>query len=208
MTPLAHFEAVWQRCAQLTALHAYIVRNVTGVLQPDELLRAEWVARLSALDLYVHELIAQLMLEIFEGRRPATVAYQRFQLSNETVERIRHARTAAETSAAFDLEVRNQLGYITFQEPEKIADGMRMCSTVELWNEIALALGANQSTKIAEAKSLKRELSLIVRRRNRIAHEGDLQPTVVREPLPITQADLLVVRERIETMVRAIDRVV
>jgi hypothetical protein len=65
VTPIAHFDAVWTRCAQLSALHTYLENNVAGILQPD-VLRAEWVARVSALDLYVHELIAQNMVATYE----------------------------------------------------------------------------------------------------------------------------------------------
>ena len=92
MTPLAQFEAVWSRCSLVSTLHAYLAKNVS-VMQPDELLRAEWVARVSALDLYVHELVAQLMLSVFEGRRPASPAYLRFQVSVETLNRIQAAVT-------------------------------------------------------------------------------------------------------------------
>ena len=207
MTPIAHFEAVWNRCAQLSALHAYLAKNVSGVLQPDELLRAEWVARVSALDLYIHELVAQLMLEIFEGRRPASPAYLRFQISNETIDRIRAAATKSDAGAAFDLDVRQQLSYVTFQEPDKIADGVRLCSTIELWNEVALKLGATQATKADKAKDLKKDLSLVIRRRNRIAHEGDLQPSTLREPWPISKVDLTFVEGQIERLVRTIDAV-
>src|SRR5690348_1514771 len=198
MNPLAHFEAVWSRCAVLSALHAYVANNFTGVVQPDELLRAEWVARVSALDLYVHELVAQLMLATFEGRRPPTPAYLKFQLSNETVNRIRTAASQSDASAAFDLFVRNYLARITFQDPEGIAEGVRLCSAVELWNEVALKLGATAATKIDEAKDLKRRLSLVVQRRNKIAHEGDLQQPPLREPWPIDQKDLRTVAEEIE----------
>ena len=208
MKALAHFDAVWSRCAQLTTLHAYLAKNVSGVMQPDELLRAEWVARVSALDLYVHELVAQSMLAIFEGRRTASPAYLRFQISNETLSRIRAATTASEASAAFDLYVRDYLSRITYQDPDDIADGVRLCSAIELWNEVAINLGATQSTKTAEAKNLKTQLSLIVRRRNIIAHEGDLQQSPLREPWPITQADLVFVANQIEKLVRAIDAVV
>ena len=156
MTPIAHFEAVWNRCAQLSALHAYLANNVSGVLQPDELLRAEWVARLSALDLYVHELVAQRMLEIFEGRRSATPAYLQFRVSNESLERIRAAATRSDAASAYDLDIREQLSYLTFQDPEKIADGLRLCSPVELWNEAALKLGATQATKTIKAKDIKK----------------------------------------------------
>ena len=205
MKPLAHFDAVWARCAQLSTLHAYLANNVAAVLSPDELLRAEWVARLGALDLYIHELVAQYMVEIFEGRRPPTAAYSRFKISTDTLDRIRTTPTSAGASAAFDLEVRNQLSFLTYQDPDRIADGVRLCSPIELWNEVALKLGATPDTKVDEAKRLKTELSLLVRRRNQIAHEGDLQPTPLREPWPIGQQDLSFVRDLVDKLVRTID---
>lgn len=208
MTPLAHFEAVWARCAMLSALHAYLANNVAAVAQPDEILRAEWVARVSALDLYVHELVAQRMVAIFEGRLPPTDAFQRFQVPAETLGRIRNAPSPVDATAAFDLHVRQSLGRTTFQLPEAIADGVRLCSSVELWNEVALRTGATEANKIATAKSLKKDLSLIVGRRNGIAHEGDLQQAQPREPLPITRADLVTVHDRIDQIVRAVDAVV
>jgi hypothetical protein len=192
----------------LSALHAYLEQNVAAILQPDELLRAEWVSRVSALDLYVHELVAQRMVSIFEGRLPATDAFQRFQVSAETLNRIRSAQSAVDAAAAFDLHVRQALGRITYQFPDPIAEGVRLCSPVELWNAIALHTGATEATKSTTAKSLKTDLSLIAGRRNRIAHEGDLGPTQPREPLPITRADLVAVRDRIDQIVRAIDAVV
>lgn len=208
MDPLSHFDAVWARCGHVAGLHAYLSRNLTPALQPDELLRAEWVARVSALDLYIHELVSQLMADIFEGRSPASPAYLKFQISTEAMARIRTSSTQTGATAAFDLYVREQLGRITYQAPDDIADGVRLCSTIELWNEVALSLGATQASKISEAKALKRQLSLIVRRRNTIAHEGDLQQTPLREPLPISQADLADVSSHIERVVRAIDAVV
>ena len=208
MTPLELFEGVWDRCAEMAALHAYLEKNVSSVLRPDELLRAEWVARLSALDLYVHELIAQLMLAIFEGQRLLTPAYLKFRISNESLDRIRAAGTPAEASATFDLEVREQLAHVTFQDPEKIADGVRLCSQVELWNEVALQLGATEATKIKNARTLKKSLSLVVDRRNKIAHEGDLQPTYLREPWPISRSDVDFVKSLVEQISRAIDAVV
>ena len=177
-------------------------------MRPDELLRAEWVARVSALDLYIHELVAQRMLAVFDGLRPVSPAYLTFRISNETSGRIRAAASLADASAAFDLEIRDQLSLLTFQEPERIADGVRLFSAVELWNEVALHLGATPAAKSSAAKALKTELSLIVRRRNKIAHEGDLQPNSPREPWPIQQEDLVFVADRVVKIVRAIDAVV
>ena len=208
MSPLALFEAVWSRCDQLSALHAYLALNTSAILQPDELLRAEWVARVSALDLYIHELVAQFMLATFEGNRKATPAYLKFQVTSEILNRIRAATSASDAGAAFDLHVRSNLSRVTYQYPEDIADGVRLCSTVALWNEIAMQRGATPATRESRAKSHKTDLSLLVRRRNIIAHEGDLQQALTREPFPISAADLAFVRKEIEAVVRAIDKVI
>lgn len=171
----------------------------------DEVLRAEWVARVSALDLYVHELVAQRMLMSFEGVLPRTPQFQAFQLPLETIDRIRAAPSPSSASAAFDLEVRQQLSLITYQDPEKIADGVRLCSGVELWNAVATHQGAAPAGKVAAAKKIRQQLRIIVDRRNKIAHEGDLQPTLPVTPWPISQADLAQVSTFIEGVVRSID---
>jgi len=199
---------VWERCNQLSTIYKYLSGQLTVALRPDELLRAEWVARVSALDLYVHELIAQKMRNIFEGVRPPSKGFLRFSISNDSLLRIRSTASIAEAGAAFDLEIRERISYITYQDPDKIAEGIRLISDVELWNEIAILGGANSSNKQSEAKILKRGLSLIIERRNKIAHEGDLQPGLPRTPWPIDSTDLLHVRDCISSIVDAIEKIV
>jgi hypothetical protein len=208
MTPIAHFQSVWDRCEQLCVIHTYLESQLTNALTPDELLRAEWVARLSALDLYIHELVAQRMREIFEGVRPTTPGFLKFQIPNDVLMRTLESQSLTGKSSAFELEVRNKLSILTYQDPEKIADAIRLISEVELWNEIALKLGATTATKSDESKRLKLELSLIVQRRNKIAHEGDLQPSNPRTPWSVEKADVRYVTEVINKIVKAIDQIV
>lgn len=208
MTPIAYFNAVWERCGEIEALHTYLVGNLAPVMSVDELLRAEWVARVSALDLYVHEIVAQNMVMIFEGTRASCPGFLKFQCSSDTVIRIHNAPTPSDATSAFDLEVRSRLSRATYQFPDDIADGIRFVSNCELWNEIAVAKGATPSTKITDAKALKKSLSLIVERRNKIAHEGDLQPSIPRSPWPISRADVTFVATFISGLVQAIDSIV
>jgi hypothetical protein len=70
MTPKDYFDEVWRRADLFATLHAYVINNVAPVIQPDELLRAEWAMRVSALDLYIHEVVSQNLLKIFQGTRP------------------------------------------------------------------------------------------------------------------------------------------
>lgn len=208
MTPKTYFDDVWQRCELFVALHGYRVAQATGALQPDELLRAEWAARVSALDLYEHELVTSHLVGIFTGARSLCPGFGRFQVSADALMRIQNAPTLADRAAAFELEVRTRLSRVTFQAPDDIADGVRMVSPCSLWNEVALRLGASAATVTVVSGDLRKKLSVIVDRRKKIVHEGDLQPTVPRVPWPINRSDLADITTFIGRIVSAIDAIV
>lgn len=208
MSPIDHFKEVWIRCDHLSVIHAFLARNVASALQPDEILRAEWAARVSALDLYIHELVAQRMVAIFEGKLLSCPGFSLFSVPAETIQRVRTAVSPTDASAAFDLTVRDQLSRKTFQFPDDISAGVRLCSGIALWSEVALHLGATPKNKDEDAKRIKKELTQVVGRRNKIVHEGDLQPTTPRTPWPISQADVAFVTQFIGAIVDAIDAVV
>lgn len=206
MTPLELFEAAWARCDQLRSLHAYLAANVTSALQPEEILRAEWSARVSAIDLYVHELIANKLVEIISRVRPEPIGISKFNLSASIV--LQNSQNVANFLAPLDLEIREKLERRTFQNPDDIADGIRYISDVELWNEVALADGATSMDKVSRAKSIKAQLTQIVNRRNKIVHEADLQPGIPRVPWPISSNDLETIREFLEKVIKSIDVII
>ena len=67
-------------------------------------------------------------------------------------------------------EIREKHSYKTFQKPDKIAEAIRLISDKQLWIEVGAKINK-------PAKDIKQELSLIVERRNKIAHEADIDPT-------------------------------
>jgi len=67
-------------------------------------------------------------------------------------------------------EIRERLGYQSFQQADKIAEAIRYVSDQKLWDELANKIGKS-------AKNLKQQLNSIVDRRNKIAHEADIDPT-------------------------------
>ncbi|MEH2468375.1 HEPN domain-containing protein [Nostoc sp.] len=68
-------------------------------------------------------------------------------------------------------EIRERLSYQSFQQPDKIADAIRQISDKKLWDEVA-------SKMSKPPKEIKQQLTLIVDRRNKIAHEADIDPTL------------------------------
>lgn len=109
---------------------------------------------------------------------------------------------------AFDLEVRSKLARVTYQFPDDIADGIRMITGIELWAEVVRHHGSTGPAIKAGASALKGELTQIVNRRNKIVHEGDLQPGVPRIPWAISRTDVDHVRDVIKKIVDGIEAVV
>ena len=73
-------------------------------------------------------------------------------------------------------EIRDRLGYQSFQQADKIADAIRYISQQKLWEVVSVEISqTTQTTK--SAKEIKQQLNSIVDRRNKIAHEADIDPT-------------------------------
>lgn len=69
-----------------------------------------------------------------------------------------------------EAEIRGSLSYKSFQDPDKIADAIRLISDKKLWDEVANKMGRT-------TKDIKQQLNFIVDRRNKIAHEADIDPS-------------------------------
>lgn len=194
------------RIEHIRAAQAYLAVQTSGPLQTDERLRAEWAARVSALDLYVHELVSDYLVETVVGLRHPSNGFGRFHLSCALLLQAPLDKSSFQNAA--DLEIRLRLERRTLQLPDEIAESIRWISDIELWNEVVIRLGEPPITKIYAAKALKQRLTQIVNRRNKIVHEADLQPGIPRVTWPISQDDVLSVSKTIYDIVTAIDAIV
>lgn len=75
-----------------------------------------------------------------------------------------------DNTAWLEDEIRGSLGHESFQHPDKIADAIRRISDKKLWEEVSTQIGK-------PPKDIKQQLRTIVDRRNKIAHEADIDPT-------------------------------
>ena len=100
-------------------------------------------------------------------------------------------------------QIRTSHGHLSFQNPDNIADDIRLISGVSLWNEVCCSTGRLQPQDM-----LENSLRLIVNRRNQIAHEADLNPSYpgVLWPIDLNMADSAVTF--IENLAEAIHAVV
>lgn len=179
LTAIEAFQTSIARVVQLGGLHDAILSLTTKALDPSDILRAQVVLGVSALDYYIHEITVLGMVEVFNGRRPATAAFRKYRISMDSVV----ASTTNTGNGWFESDVRERHSFSTFQQPDKIADAIRHFSEVKLWMEVGKKMATPEN-------DVKTRLKLIVDRRNKIAHEADLDPSYPGVYWPITKHDV------------------
>lgn len=169
------FNESMRRVRDLHSLHQSLTQVLTSAVDLSDVLRAEIVLAVSAFDFFVHDLTRLGMLECHANARVRTDAFKRFQVPMESALNL--------TVQVFDAEIRVKHSYLSFQQPDKVADAVRLFSGIELWNAVGAELGVS-------ARDLKAELSLVIDRRNKIAHEADLDPSYPGQRWPIDRAQV------------------
>ncbi len=85
LSPIEQFRENITRVQVLDGVHTALDNTTTTALDLTDLLRAQIVMIVSALDLYIHEITRIGMLEVYNGQRPQTDAFLRFQVTLETL---------------------------------------------------------------------------------------------------------------------------
>ena len=180
----------------LGGLYAALYRLTTPAVDATDLLRAQIVLAVSALDHYVHEITRLGMLKVFNGVRPRTKAFLRFQVTMAAA-MAGLAGGGGSSNSWFEDEIREKHGYLAFQDPDKIADAIRLFSSCNLWPSVSSKLGLS-------VQDVKNHLRLIVDRRNKIVHEADLDPSYPGTRWPIYSDDVADTVDFIEKVCEAI----
>jgi len=137
------------------------------------------------------------MIEISKGARPTTDAFSKFQLPLDAVER---ALNGQSHESWLGDTVREKHSWMSFQHPDKIADAIRLISPKKLWEEVGTAMNL-------PAKDVKLRIEMIVDRRNKIAHEADMDPTNPGFRWPIHQQMASDALDEIERVAEAVFKV-
>lgn len=189
-----------RRVRNLGSLYQILSTQTTSALDLSDLLRPELVMVVSALDLYVHELVRLGMLECFRGQRPQTSQFHDFQVTlGATIQAI----STLGSDVWLDDQIRARNNRRTFQNPGDISSAIQFISNLDLWASVAVQLQLPRQDVTAR-------LRLIVDRRNKIVHEADSDPSYGQIgtlwPLNFTQTDDAVTY--VEQVVEAIHIVV
>lgn len=165
----------------LTAIYDYLSQNVSVPMSFDDLLRSKIVYAVSAFDKLIHDLIRVGMVDIFAGRRAATPKYATEPIPLSFAQQLATATTPP-AEVIFEQLVRSKLKSISFQDPDKVADGLSyIWNESQKWQRISAGVGI-------PVDEVRTKLKLIVARRNSIVHEADMDP-ITNTKYPITKPD-------------------
>lgn len=155
----AHFDRALLRARTSLSLFQFIERSAPPALDATDLLRASVVLGVSALDYLVHLLIRFEIEDRVLRKRSITGVTIPIGFA--------HLDEASLIKSA-GLHIKGLNSYKSFVSPAKMAEGLK--SLLESpWDDISTAFGSIPT-------ELKTKLTLVVDLRNRISHEGDLDP--------------------------------
>lgn len=189
---LDNFRISLLHARHLGGLYSAVSAVMTPAVDSSDLLRAQIVLAVSALDYFVHELTARGMVQIFNGSRSPTDAFRKYKVAGNLL-----IGANAGSVVAFEADVRDRHSFLSFQQPDKIADAIRLFYEKPLWKKMAVRMARSE-------ESIKTQLRLIVDRRNKIAHEADVDPSYPGQRWPISRSDPVAAIDFVEALCEAI----
>lgn len=157
----------------MEVLYEHLKKNFES-LDLSDILRAQQVYAVSALDKLIHELVRIGMLHSFLGVRVKTSKFNNFPISLETHLKIQEIQKQSSLLSLetpeyfFEQEIIVKHKHLSFQDPEKIADALSFIwEEKQKWQKIANHLALSEDV-------VKKTLKNIVSRRNQIVHEADI----------------------------------
>lgn len=200
LSSIEQFQENIKRVRALGGLHAAFDKATTSAVDLTDILRAQIVMVVSALDYYIHEITRIGMLEVYDGKRPQTDAFLRFM---KTIDEDMKGISKSSKNEWLDTQIRKRHGYKSFQHPDNIVKAVRLFSSCKLWISVALELNLS-------AQDVKSRLRVIVNRRNQIAHEADIDPSYPEtgNRWPISSSDVTSALDFIQGVCEAIHIVI
>jgi hypothetical protein len=147
----------------LTSIYDYLRPNVAA-FDISELLRSEYVLCISALDRYVHHRVREGLVNAFHD---ITMDPGNTRISLKIVRLLLNENDLIERERILDAELQNILSRDSYQSPTSIESAFCLINVNKIWSKISPGFGK-------PADDIKNELALIINRRNKIAHESDV----------------------------------
>lgn len=189
------FLTILQDTKNSDVLYTYLRDTVRPPYDYSDILRWQWAQSVSALDKLIHDLIRIGMVHTYQGVRSPAPKFLTFSIDMDSY--LQMQQSPLLSLPIFERKIIQKLSFLSFQEPEKISDGLALIwDEPHKWKCIADKLGLTEDyTKI--------KLKNISIRRNQIVHEGDYSSALLQRQA-ISHTDTTDVIDFIQSLGNAI----
>lgn len=177
-----------------------LIKDKFPVLEEDlfEILRAEFVLSVSALDCYIHDLLRSRIVETYDGRRLTNKLIDEFSIPLVFAKAIDNSSKMNDKLAVLENAIRHVNSTESYQSPRSIEKALGIIGLRKIWSALSSMIGI-------PADDIQKRLSLIIFRRNKIAHESDFDYLTCKKN-PISHSDTVSVVNFIEQLCESIEK--
>ena len=189
--PFGNLQRNLNYARSLATAGQHLAQLKVGAFEVSDVFRAAWVQGVAALDYWVRQEVRTRMLRLARhpgGTKPK--GFSTFEIPLGQVEHLLQSHTSL--AEVIDEHLAQTRGHLVYQHPDKIRDAFLLVSDAKnLWGRVARVLSeqAGEGATVSGLE-LRGQLTDIVRRRNKIAHEYDEDPDNPPAKRPIDAASV------------------
>jgi hypothetical protein len=206
-SPLELFNKNIESIRKLSEIYNLIVsNNVVKKIDAEEILRAEIVLVVSAFDTFMHDLVREKIVNSFFEDSYEEIDFTKVDVTGECLKKIFEAKTSNEKKIILTEEIRRLHSLNSYQSPKSVEYAIGILNIKKIWSKLAEKFQSIPKYSVYNGENIKRELSLIIDRRNKIAHESDYNP-INYEKYAIERSDVDTVLDFTITLVNSINEI-
>lgn len=194
--PRNTWNANLQNIKRMHWLHKQLV-NIVPAMDISDILRSEYVLIVSAFDCYIHDVVLQGMSEMFWGNRIECKNFTDFCIPMSTVKKLLETSDVSVRESIYNASVKKILSKDSYQSPKSVEFALSMVNMKKIWSKVGKKIGMS-------TEDVKTNLGLIILRRNKIAHEADIENLVSMKKSEIERTDVEEVISFLDNVVLAI----
>ena len=183
----------------LSGIYAYMDKHVGSLdmFEIKELLRAEYVMIVSAFDTYFHNCVLLKMTEMFIGNTEKSKGFNNYSIPLDIVCAIIESESTITRIELIQNAIRKINSKDSYQGKNSIEYALSLVGINRIWKRLSEEMGR-------PCDDIQRELNIIMKRRNQIAHESDYDYSINMKR-DITLEDLTSARSFLTNIVKTID---
>lgn len=195
--PKKTWDANLQNIKNMHWLHEQLV-SIVPAMDLSDLLRSEHVLIVSAFDCYIHDVVLSGMTEMFNESKKECKDFTDFCIPMSTVKLLLATQDSSIREEIYNASVKRILSKDSYQSPKSVEFALGLINLRKVWKNIGDYIGK-------PTEEIKRKLGLIIQRRNKIAHEADIDNFVSMEKTSIDRSDVYDVFSFLGRIVNAIE---